>query len=448
MGAKQQQQFNALKARGMSLEEIITYWMKRYDYPETSRQELSNELEQFNDIYEEMMPESIMASKQASTNKEANYSHAYWLDPNGKIYPVRGDDEEAARRSLDRSNEDTHSAWILSHLDMLQKDYGIDPNSISGSSSDLVKLGWTRIGDAYGTDWGIDVSNFDNIPSFVDDAIAQFAPAGSMITVAGPGSARYSPSGFTFEWPVKSIQQTINSIKNRREYYQKQPVHAKQASSNVFDVNGVKVYKNPTMQQAKNLLQNSKSKEMRGFLDREANALYIWDAFELIHATVKDAVGIDRLDTDDWAEIVDDRDLNFIFNLQDKRQLEPAGRKSVFSKQAFKQWTTPEEPINNSNMDWQWADSIYQYVGDNWQDLLSGWMNLDPKNYVKPVIAIEKIYEDAGTVTAWVHIEFVNTSGNTDAFMKLIISATIQGHESIEPEGREFSSIFLTELGN
>lgn len=150
--------------------------------------------------------------------KEAGYAHAYWLDPNGKIYPVRGEDEDVARRSLDLSDEDTHSGWILRHLDMLQKNYGIDPKSISGTTRSLVELGWTRIGDAYGTDWGIDISNTDNIPSFVDDAIAQFAPEGSMITVVGSGSSRFqhNQSGYTFEWPVKSIQQTVQQLKNRQ----------------------------------------------------------------------------------------------------------------------------------------------------------------------------------------------------------------------------------------
>ncbi len=153
----------------------------------------------------------------ASLNKNAGYDHAYWIDPNGKIFQVRGEDNDAMRRELDLSDEKTHSSWVIRNLDMLQKDYGIDPKSITGTRS-LVELGWTRIGDAYGTDWGIDVANTDNIPSFVDDTIAQFAPEGSQITVAGPGSSRYqhSQSAYTFEWPVKSIQQTVQQLKNRQ----------------------------------------------------------------------------------------------------------------------------------------------------------------------------------------------------------------------------------------
>lgn len=112
--------------------------------------------------------------------------------------------------------------------------------------------------------------------------------------------------------------------------------------------------------------------------------------------------------------------------------------KTATINQMAKQWTTPTEHVNQPGMDWGWADYIYNYVDETWQDLLHDWLNLDPKNYVKPVVLIEKIYEDEGVVSAWVHIEFVNTSGNTDAYMKLKIDANIQGEESIEPEGREY----------
>ena len=126
-----------------------------------------------------------------------------------------------------------------------------------------------------------------------------------------------------------------------------------------------------------------------------------------------------------------------LLNMFKKQQ--PLGKKDIVPVKEAKQWTTPKEPINQAGMAWNWADEVYNYVGNIWQDLLSGWLNLDPKNYIKPAILIEKIYEDAGIVSAWVHIEFINTAGNTDAFMKLVISANVQGEQSIEPEGREYS---------
>ena len=85
-----------------------------------------------------------------TVNITASYTHAYWIDPNGKVFQVRGENEDEIIKSLNRSDTDTHSAWILRNLDMLQKDYGIDTKSLSGTSRSLVELGWTRIGDAYG----------------------------------------------------------------------------------------------------------------------------------------------------------------------------------------------------------------------------------------------------------------------------------------------------------
>ena len=69
-GARQQQ-FNALKARNLSLEEIENILVERaaglikpteFD-KETVREAIHNEVEQMEEIYNEMMPESIMASK-------------------------------------------------------------------------------------------------------------------------------------------------------------------------------------------------------------------------------------------------------------------------------------------------------------------------------------------------------------------------------------------------
>jgi hypothetical protein len=388
----------------------------------------------------------IVPVKEAEVGKEAYYSHAYWLDPNGKIYPVRGEDEDAARRSLDLSNEDTHSGWILKHLDMLQKEYGIDPKSISGSTSELVKLGWTRIGDAYGTDWGIDVADTDNIPSFIDDAVAQFAPKGAMITVAGTSSTRYGPGGYTFEWPVKSIQQTVQQIKRARTNVKKQPVHAKQASSNVFMLDTetglqTKALKDPTPEQAENLFNSARGeiKMLRWAADVNGH-LYMWDAYQLVHADAIRQIG---------ADFGDDPNTGIIRSVEQARKLAERFQKSwqqrreespniVFTSKQAKQWVTPTEQVNQPGMDYQWADYIYQYVDENWQDFLIGWLDLDPKNYVKPIVLIEKIYQDEGTVSAWVHIEFVNLAGNTDAFIKLVITANIEGEVSIEPEGKEY----------
>jgi len=209
----------------------------------------------------------------------ADYTHAYWIDPNGKVFQVRGSDADAIMKDLDRSNESTHGGWVLKNLDMLQKDYGIDPHSISGTANSLVELGWTRIGDAFGTDWGITVNDTNNIPSFIDDVIAQFAPEGSIITVATPGS--YG-ANYTFEWPVKSIQQTVNRIKQMRGRVQKQPVMAKKAELINFQSRNGLTFP---------VLFNPSKQEFAGFIKRygvvrflkNGNDIYLWDSNEQTH---------------------------------------------------------------------------------------------------------------------------------------------------------------------
>lgn len=70
VGARQQQ-YNALRQRGMSLEEIEQDYIKRYKVPSWAVEEIHNEIEQSEDIYQEMMPESVMASKHTDLNKLA-----------------------------------------------------------------------------------------------------------------------------------------------------------------------------------------------------------------------------------------------------------------------------------------------------------------------------------------------------------------------------------------
>jgi len=217
-------------------------------------------------------------------------------------------------------------------------------------------------------------------------------------------------------------------------------VPVKEASSNVFMLDTdsglqTKALKDPTSEQAVNLFNSTRGEihQLRWFIPVDGH-LYMWDAYDLTHWDAIKQIGIPatRLAedintgvarTEYEAEIIAEEFKEFGF--------------VNMNKQA-KQWVTPTEHVNQPGMAWGWADYIYNYVEENWQDLLVGWLNLDPKNYVKPVVLIEKIYQDEGGVSAWVHIEFVNTAANTDAFMKLVISARIEGEQSIEPEGPEY----------
>jgi hypothetical protein len=116
----------------------------------------------------------------------------------------------------------------------------------------------------------------------------------------------------------KRCDEKVEQLKRVRE---KQVQH-KQAGQ-VIDVQGIRVYKNPTLQQAQNLLKKSKLQEMRGFIYRPTNDLYIWDAFSLIHCTVKQALGIDDkggFDTMDFTHIADGYNLENIFNRQNQNR--------------------------------------------------------------------------------------------------------------------------------
>ena len=214
----------------------------------------------------------------------ADYNHAYWIDPSGKIFEVRGSTgNNVGSEGNKYGPTNTHSRWILDNLDMLEKNYGIDPKNFSGTSGSLIDLGWIRVGDAYGTDWGVTVKSLNNIPSSVDDLLAQFAPEGSKITVETPGAYKDS---ITFEWPVNSIQKTVQQYRNRR------PVMAKKAS--IEEIDGLPVLVNPTENELKGFSRNLKGGHMfRGLIDPHTGDLFVWDAYEAIHTYVIQKLGLD-----------------------------------------------------------------------------------------------------------------------------------------------------------
>jgi hypothetical protein len=126
----------------------------------------------------------------------ASLSHAYWIDPNGQTFQVRGSDFGTTY-----SGKDTHDGWIRNNLLMLEHDYGIKPITnqwgTNLDSRDLIEKGWIRIGDSHNRDWGLSVKSLDNIPPFVDNLLAQFAHTGSTIEI----DDSYNQFA-VIEWPV------------------------------------------------------------------------------------------------------------------------------------------------------------------------------------------------------------------------------------------------------
>jgi 2'-5' RNA ligase len=211
---------------------------------------------------------------------------------------------------------------------------------------------------------------------------------------------------------------------------------SKQASSNVFMLETdsgfqTKVLRDPIPEQAANLFNSTRGEahQLRWFIPVDGH-LYMWDAYDITHWDAIKQIGIPATKFNE--------DLNSgVVRTEQEAEIVAEEFKEFGTVKVAKQWVTPTEPANQPGMAWGWADYIHNYVDENWQDWLLGWLELDPKNYVKPVVIIEYLYEDEGKVSAQVHIEFVNTSGQSDAFMKLIITADTHYEPSYEPEGVE-----------
>lgn len=139
------------------------------------------------------------------TKKTAAYNHAYWIDPAGEVYTVR----EATGSETTPST--THTRWILDNLKLLHEKYNYPENSVAGTD-ELIRKGWTRIGDGWASDWGITAYDLKNLNPAIDSVLAQFAPEGARIVVQG--LSRWSDS-VTIEWPVKSVQSAVMQALNR-----------------------------------------------------------------------------------------------------------------------------------------------------------------------------------------------------------------------------------------
>jgi hypothetical protein len=209
-------------------------------------------------------PYSNIASSKKLSKKEivANPKGRYWIAPDGTEFPLAG----------------VHSSWIKQHPEILKK-YGINiKNAVNLQPiyDQMYSSGWTRVSDEpAGTGFLIVVNDIQKLPVYLDDFIAKNFSEGDEIHVgAGNGNVYISD-------PFPSIQKAVNkALRN--------PVKAslnKQASS-IEDVNGAKVFVNPTIEQVKALLKNSKDNLLRAVLDPATGDLYFWDAWMADHAGI------------------------------------------------------------------------------------------------------------------------------------------------------------------
>lgn len=146
---------------------------------------------------------------EASLNKQANYGHAYWIDPQGKIYTVRP-------RPPRENNKDlyTHGDWIADNEKLLQEQYGI--NSIEDYNEVTEKMytdGWARIGDSgsSGSGYGITVGDLNFIPKGVDVALSQFYTGGELMV-----EGEFDHRTVSIDDPFPSIQKAVNKALSQK----------------------------------------------------------------------------------------------------------------------------------------------------------------------------------------------------------------------------------------
>jgi hypothetical protein len=199
LGAKQQQ-FNALRQRGMGLVEITNYWMKRYGYGEYERQGLTNELELLNGIYEEMMPESVMASK-----KIAALGYGLWMNPQGEMIDVASHPDYA----FDNAKE-------LGLQNIPEKITDENVGEVWDSLfNQLFEKGWVRLRRT-SNEIVVQLNDLQNIPDAVNDFIIEH-PA-KIVSLEEGMSGEYLRIDYN-EVIEKGIQQAVKENSN-------QPVNA------------------------------------------------------------------------------------------------------------------------------------------------------------------------------------------------------------------------------
>jgi hypothetical protein len=161
-----------------------------------------------------------MSKKDIVPVKEAsNLSHAYWVDPAGKVYTVRPNNY-----SMDLL---THSDWVVANQELLKEQYGLnlDVNCFK-IIEEMYTTGWARIGDSGQSDmgYGITVGSLSHIPKGVDIALAKFYKGEELIV-----EGYFEKETVFIDDPFPSLQQAVN-----KALQQKRMQTAKQASAHGY----------------------------------------------------------------------------------------------------------------------------------------------------------------------------------------------------------------------
>ena len=284
----------------------------------------------------------------ASLNIESvNRAAASWIDPNGKAY------------YLDDYGVVTHFDFIFKYADMLEKEYGYADmlekeygytglnlfiaetgDDVNDVDAYLTSKNWSRIGDVSHSEWGIEVGDISDIPQGLITYLISMPWDDKLNFYIEDTSGAYVQVNLG-ELRTEGQKAVNRALSHKRL----QHASLNKQAGNVIDVNGVRVFKNPSQEQAIILLGKSDENELRGLLDDFTNDLYLWDAYGLTHNEVRNALGIEEPKREnemlyEWGAI-DKNKINFIFNLQNKRREEKvqptSSLKQAFLKEAFEE---------------------------------------------------------------------------------------------------------------
>ena len=212
-------------------------------------------------------------------------STAFWIDPNGKQYPVR--------TTSDKKN--THVQWVYNNQGMLRNEYGIAFKTTDFGHPDegifdytkinttLITNGWIRVDGN-----GLDVADINNVPQFVFDL--NFI-SNEYVSIE---DLNHNWIQILWKYVQEDGQKAINKAVQERRLA---PV-AKQGSSNIFMLDTdsglqTKALRDPTPEQAINLFNRTRGEvhQLRWFVSSDGH-LYMWDAYDLTHWDAIKQLGI------------------------------------------------------------------------------------------------------------------------------------------------------------
>lgn len=143
---------------------------------------------------DQQAPSNVAASR--SFSKKANPDSRYWIAPDGAEFPVSG----------------IHPVWIKNNFETLKK-YGIDPigKTLGELHDEMINSGWVRISnEPADSGFIIQVKNWRNPPSFLDNFIAKNFTDGDRIVLASDDQ-----NYLTITDPFPSLQKAINKTIRR-----------------------------------------------------------------------------------------------------------------------------------------------------------------------------------------------------------------------------------------